>query len=638
MDAKFINFRQFNEIPEILHIAGDKSCAIRALVFVALFCKGRVDIYNLPDSGDVNSVLTVLRDLGCFDVGVASRSALGVTDHSPLRHSSFSSCHSRGGGNPQQGMMDLQLRYGSPIKLGMTAWEALGTTVGEALGTTVGALGATIPPSSCDSRESGNPQQGMMGLQLRYGSPIKLGVTAWGALGMTEELGTTVGALGATIPPSSCDSRESGNPQQGMMGLQLRYGSPIKLGMTAWGALGMTAPPFSMSFSRRRESIARYDGLAVAVWIPNRVGNDSRGDGNNSIEDDDENGVGAGGDCKVGARESVGGDKTLNIVDLGNSRTGLVFVLALALIKNLPVRIVGDDSLSNRNLRDILQIAEEFGCVVRSNANYLPLEVVSGISKSPKEILCNGSAQQKSFAELLALFSKDLVTIIEENKSRDHTENLLQYMGVDKKNLLSNISEIYIPGDPSSAAFLIILAILKKRKLAIKDLCLNKYRLGFLNVISPVYNVENIRVVSGELVGDVTIVRSEVNAFSTYGINSNMLMDEYPILAVAACFAKGRSELYLPERLVNKESNRIAEITKLLDVFSVSYQLIGSILTIEGGSYCNNKKIKFTSQDHRILMSAVIMAILSENNLELGNAEIINTSFPQFFEVLGLSL
>lgn len=338
------------------------------------------------------------------------------------------------------------------------------------------------------------------------------------------------------------------------------------------------------------------------------------------------------------------------VINLSNSRTSLILTLALALIKKLNLTLEGDASLTSRSLKDIIELANKFGCKLKHNNWHLPVQIESGISKSPKEISLTGSAQYKTLAVLLAVFSKQKILFHEYAKSRDHTERMLELFGWRATYLNSTdfifrkgeknplLEEIYLGGDPSSASFLIILAAYSNsQKLVLKNSLLNPSRLGYLNFLPLNLAVANIRKISNELIGDIIIENSPNTpaSFSTCYENANFLIDEFPILAVAAVFSTGISILKLPERLKNKESDRITAICDLLAKFAVKYQLSDEYLAITGKSIKFNQKVKIeNSQDHRILMAAIIMALLSNSELVLKNHQYIDISFPEFLKFL----
>ncbi|MEQ9116001.1 MAG: hypothetical protein RLN62_04315 [Rickettsiales bacterium] len=338
-------------------------------------------------------------------------------------------------------------------------------------------------------------------------------------------------------------------------------------------------------------------------------------------------------------------------VNAQNSRTTLALVIALAAVKHIEVKIVGDGVLSYRSLRDILDLTKQFGVEIEHTNFKLPIVVRTGVSTYPEEVFLAGSAQCKSLAILLAADSHQHTAFREAEPSRDHTERLLICNGWKKsprgirmfamERLTDQpwMDEIYIPSDPSSAAFLMVLSAFAKdtHPIKLKAVCLNLHRLGFLEILYLNYAISNIRSQSGELVGDIYLEPGieDAGRIDSRSINSNDLIDEFPILAVAACFLKEESILRLPERLQNKESDRIKAILDLLDRFEVSYSYKDYELRIKGGTAAKHKHITLEEcMDHRIQKSAIIMAILTESSITLNHSEYLNVSFPGFLILL----
>jgi len=336
-------------------------------------------------------------------------------------------------------------------------------------------------------------------------------------------------------------------------------------------------------------------------------------------------------------------------IDAQNSRTTLALILALGIVKNIKLKIIGDKVLSYRSLHDILQVTGEFGVDIDHNNFKLPLVIRTGVSTYPEEVFLAGSAQCKSLAILLAAASNQHITFREAEPSRDHTENLLILNGwqnsqrrsvfsLEKLNKNPWTDEIKIPSDPSSAAFLMVLVAFAKdaHPIKLKAVCLNLHRLGFLKVLHLNIAISNIKTCSGELVGDIYLEQGELaSSIDSRQVNGNDLIDEFPILAVAACFLKEESILRLPESLRNKESDRIKAILDLLDRFEVSYSYKDYELRIKGGTAAKHKHIVLEEcMDHRIQKSAIIMAILTESSITLNHSKYLNTSFPEFLNLL----
>ena len=306
-------------------------------------------------------------------------------------------------------------------------------------------------------------------------------------------------------------------------------------------------------------------------------------------------------------------------------------------------------------MKRLIEIMSEFGATfLPKNKFNFPLKLIS--TDVPIGIKYNSgvSAQLKSAVILAGLNSFGNTKIIESQKSRNHTENiLLQNKKVikikkGKKNLIEisgkkylNSFNLDIPGDPSSAAFFTALTILNKGSiLKIKNVGLNTTRTGFFNLLKKQgakINFDKIKIKNNEPRGDIFIKSSKlkpIKATKEYYVNST---DEYPILFVIAALTKGISVFNGIGELTNKESNRIKEMQKILFQIGVKSFFSNGKLKILGKGNINasNKKINVPNLgDHRICMSTFVLAVLTGAKTKIRSFETVNTSSPSFLKIM----
>ncbi len=334
---------------------------------------------------------------------------------------------------------------------------------------------------------------------------------------------------------------------------------------------------------------------------------------------------------------------------LGNSGTGLRLLIGLLSTRNMNVNFTGDESLSSRPMMRIIEPLERMNVLIRHNNGNLPIKLESNNdSYIPiKYSLEIGSAQVKS-AILLASLNLNGTTILKEKfPSRDHTEILLKYLGANIKKQENVITlespnflkpkDIFVPGDFSSAAFLIVAALITKQsKIILKNVGLNFFRTGLLEVLKKMnasINIFNKKIINGEIVGDILAESS--NLISTQ-VNSNLaprLIDEFPILFVAASYASGKSTFKGLEELKFKESNRLETMAIALKDAGVELGLKKNSLEVVGNKTQQGGNYVVTKSDHRIAMSMLTFGLAAEKSITIDDSSMIKTSFPKFKEI-----
>ena len=356
--------------------------------------------------------------------------------------------------------------------------------------------------------------------------------------------------------------------------------------------------------------------------------------------------------------KGIGSFFTKNNTTLNFGNSGTLARLLIGILSTTPgiqVKILGDVSLNKRNMRKLIDLMSNFGATFYPKNKFtFPLKLFS--SDMPIGINYNAgvSAQLKSAVILAGLNSYGSTKIFEISKSRDHTEKMLQKntdvikITKGKKKIIKVLGKknlrpinIIVPGDPSSAAFFVALALLnKKTYLKIKNVGLNITRIGFYDLLKrsgAKIQFKNLKKQNNETVGDIIVKSSLINpikASKNYYVNST---DEYPILFIIAALTKGISVFSGIKDLANKESNRISEMQKILKQVGIKTLYSKDQLKIYGKGMIDarGKKLLVPNLgDHRICMSSFVLSILTGAQTKIKNFETVYTSSPSFLKIM----
>ena len=353
----------------------------------------------------------------------------------------------------------------------------------------------------------------------------------------------------------------------------------------------------------------------------------------------------------------VGGLKEYNgTINCGNSGTTARLLMGLLSTYPITINFTGDKSLSKRPMGRVINLLREFGAnALPENKNTMPFKFLgSYVGLQNDQKLNVPSAQLKSAWCLAALNTKGISTLEERFETRDHTEIMLKYLNANikvkkskNKKIISifgktpiDAKDISVPGDISSAAFMIILALISKNsKVVIKNVLLNPTRTGILDVLKKMkakIKIKNKKIICGELVGDIEAKSSNLKATVVPEKMAPRLIDEYPILFIAACFAKGTSQFKGIEELRVKESDRIQSMELGLKPLGVKISSTKNSVKITGtNSFKLNKKIKIDAKgDHRIAMSFYILSQVLNKPFKIKDFNYVKTSFPSFTKTI----
>ena len=343
-------------------------------------------------------------------------------------------------------------------------------------------------------------------------------------------------------------------------------------------------------------------------------------------------------------------------LDLGNSGTGLRLMLGFTSGLGLNLSFCGDESLSSRPMDRVLNPLTEMGADIKSSNGKLPIKIsTSKLTKQYSYELPVASAQVKSSILLAGLASGSAVEIIEPVQTRDHTERMLKNFGAnieiakkDGKNIIRlrpsnhlSAKNYKVVGDISSAAFLIVAALISDSPgLEITNVGMNPSRTGVLRALEKMganIEIKNQRVESGEPCADLEVKQSRLKGVELSGEIIPNIIDEIPIISIAAAFANGETIIHDASELRVKESDRLKAISDGFKSLGVIHQNFEDGMTIMGNPHTlqPEEPILIESQgDHRIAMSFLIAGLRCSQSITVKDCKNIFTSFPNFIELI----
>ncbi len=341
-------------------------------------------------------------------------------------------------------------------------------------------------------------------------------------------------------------------------------------------------------------------------------------------------------------------NKNLNALNSGTTARTMIGAVSSNPIK---CRFIGDRSLSRRSMSRVTVYLEKLGAKFKLTKNdYLPLETLGTDRLMPEEIIIKKpSAQIKTALIFAGLNLNGKLSIREKVRTRDHTEKLLKYLevkhkiikGKDGSNLIElkgpyeiNSKNIKVAGDPSSAAFFIVGALITPgSKIILKNVMLNPTRVAYIKILKKMggnITVKKTNNFSGEQCGNIFVSYSKLKGVNINKSLSPFLIDEYPILSIAASRANGKTIMNGVGELRHKESDRIKSIVQNLKKIGIKAQNVRDNIHITGSSSLNKKTCKIkTFGDHRIACSFMILAVLNKN-IKIDNEKCVSISYPKF--------
>lgn len=344
-----------------------------------------------------------------------------------------------------------------------------------------------------------------------------------------------------------------------------------------------------------------------------------------------------------------------DVVDMGNSGTGARLLMGVLASHPLTATLTGDASLRRRPMARVATPLREMGAqIVSRDGGRLPLTVIGTGEAMPIAYrLPVASAQVKSAILLAGLNAAGATTVIEPEPTRDHTELMLRHFGAEvaveetdegRAVTVTGRPElagrtVRVPGDPSSAAFpMVAAAILPGSRVTLAGVGLNPHRAGLLTTLQEMgarIAVEDRRVEAGEPVADLTIEAGPLDGIEVPASRAPSMIDEYPVLAVAAAYARGATVMRGLAELRVKESDRLAAVARGLAACGVRVEEGRDELTVHGcaGRPPGGATIE-TALDHRIAMSFLVLGLAAERAVTVDDAAPIETSFPGFADLM----
>ena len=343
-------------------------------------------------------------------------------------------------------------------------------------------------------------------------------------------------------------------------------------------------------------------------------------------------------------------------LDMGNSGTSARLLMGLLASHGFRASMVGDASLSKRPMGRVTEPLSQMGASFQSADGRLPMIVEGAHPAVPIEYrLPVASAQVKSAVLLAALNTPGTTTVIEPVPTRDHTERMLRGFGVDVKVEESagerriaitgpcdlEPCDVMVPGDPSSAAFFAVAAsVVPGSDLVIENVGLNPTRDGIYKVLDKMgANIEKLdaREVGGEPVADLHVRHARLSGIEVDPALAPSMIDEFPVLFVAAALADGTTVTSGLDELRVKESDRLSAMAIALGAIGAKVEEREDGLVIEGstGAPLAGGGPIATHLDHRIAMSMAVAGLVSRDGVAVDSVDPIATSFPNFMDLIG---
>lgn len=335
------------------------------------------------------------------------------------------------------------------------------------------------------------------------------------------------------------------------------------------------------------------------------------------------------------------------ILDVGNSGTTMRLLSGILCGQSFESSLTGDASIIKRPMGRVIDPLTQMNAKIKSvqGNNLAPLYIEPSNLINIHYVSPVASAQVKSSIMLASLYSNGITTIEEPYTSRNHSELMINHFGgnvqVEGKKVIVNptdeliAQEVIVPSDISSAAFFIVAGLIAKNsEIRLKDIGINPTRDGIIHVLKDMngqIELDNIRLINGEKVADIIVKSSTLKGTIVEGSIIPTLIDEIPIIAVAAAFADGETIVKDAAELKVKESNRIDTMVNELSKMGVSIVGTEDGMIITGGNPVVGATVD-SHHDHRVAMSLTIIALNATSVTTLLNSKCIDISYPTFFD------
>ena len=338
-----------------------------------------------------------------------------------------------------------------------------------------------------------------------------------------------------------------------------------------------------------------------------------------------------------------------DVMDMRNSGTSARLLCGLLSGQPFFSVMTGDSSLGRRPMKRIAEPLRMMGAAIwgRGGGDFLPMCIKGSETEGITYKLPVASAQVKSAILFAGLYAKGITSVEEITTSRDHTERMMVYFGINlmrKGSILiveggekPSAKEVEVPGDISAAAFFMVGAsLIEGSEVVIKDVGINPTRTGIIDILRKMgasIEISNQREMGAEPAGDIRIKSALLKGIEIKGDVIPRCVDELPVICIAAAVAEGETVIKDASELRVKESDRIAVMAECLSRVGVEVETYPDGMRIKGGmglkgTVCNSHG------DHRIAMSMAIAGLITEGEMTIEDTECINTSFPEFEETL----
>ncbi|MBN2644116.1 MAG: 3-phosphoshikimate 1-carboxyvinyltransferase [Desulfuromonadaceae bacterium] len=355
------------------------------------------------------------------------------------------------------------------------------------------------------------------------------------------------------------------------------------------------------------------------------------------------------GDLLIHGKGVHGLQEPLDVLDCGNSGTTIRLMSGLLAGQTFFSVLTGDQYLRRRPMGRVMTPLSQMGAQIwgRQQGQCAPLAIVGKPLQGVEYHSPVASAQVKSALLLAGLYADGTTTVYEPHLSRDHTERMLRYLGVEVDSFDGGASicggqrltarDIEVPGDISSAAFFIIAAlIVPGSELLIRNVGMNPTRSGVLDILQAMNGqIEqvNCREAGGEPVADLLVKSSPLKGIEIGGALVPRAIDEFPVISIAAACAEGRTTIRDAKELRVKETDRIAAMAAVLKTLGVAVETLDDGMVIDGAEQLRGGTVS-SCGDHRIAMSSAVAALRSCSAVTIEDTACTATSFPNFWSLL----
>jgi len=351
----------------------------------------------------------------------------------------------------------------------------------------------------------------------------------------------------------------------------------------------------------------------------------------------------------VNSRGLFGFREPQNFLDAGNSGTTMRVLCGVLAGQSFNSVVTGDESLRNRPMRRVIEPLQKMGAEIQAHNNnqFAPIAISGKKLNSIEYTIPIPSAQVKTALVLAGLLADGKTTIQENIPTRDHTERMLKYLGIDITSQNGGLDvagqseikskDIFVPGDISSAIYFIGAGLLVKNShIKIKNVGLNPGRIGALKVLKKMgakIEIKNVKEINCEPVGEIEVRSSDLKGTEILSEEIPSLIDEIPLLAVLTCLAEGKTSIKGAEELRVKEIDRLKAMASELTKLGANIKELPDGLEISGSIKFKGASVE-SFGDHRMAMALAVAGLVASSETIVENAEVVDVSFPNFFEIL----